>query len=149
MQTTEQKAQNEAKPMEAVTVTVNNVTRLEPAVLYVSFAKQYDALRLPEEVIDLEQMQKIISYCANTKSYLNSLSVYLDIATRAAKRRGKEARIEYDDMVCRKNIVSSYMDVIDNISKTASRMVTIYLEAKKAAEEDGYTRRAQPPVYHK
>lgn len=135
-------AEGETK-IEPVTVTVNNVTKLEPVVLYVSLAKLYDPVRLPQEVTNTDDMQnisKLISFCANSKSYLNSLSVYLDIATRLAKRKGKEGKQIYDDMICRKNIVNSYADMIDNLSKAGSRMVTIYLEAKKANEEDGFSK---------
>lgn len=122
-----------------VTVTVNNVTELNPVVLYVSLANEYDQLSLPaavETIDDMNEISKLISYCANSKAYLNSLLVYLDIATRIEKRKGKDAKTAYDDMVCRKNIVSSYFDTIDGISKAGSRMVTIFLEAKKAEQEE-------------
>lgn len=137
------KAANEPKDIEPVTVTVNNVTKLDPVVLYVSLAKLYDRVRLPQEVMntdDLQNISRLISFCANSKSYLNSLSVYLDIATRLAKRKGKEEKQTYDAMVCRKNIVNSYADMMDNLSKAGSRMVTIYLEARKANEEAGFAK---------
>ena len=139
----EQQEQQKSQSIKPVTVTVNNVTKLAPSVLYVSLAVMYDRLRLPQEVKDADDMQriaKLISYCANSKAYLNSLSVYLDIATRMEKRKGKDAKIEYDDMIARKNVISSYNDMLDNLSKAGSRMVTIYMEARKANEEDDFSR---------
>lgn len=131
----------ELDQVQPVTVTVNNVTKLDPTTLYVSLAHLYGKLRLPGEVAsieDMQQMAKLISYCANAKMYLNSLAVYLDIATRTEKRKGKEAKTAYDVMVCRKGIVNSYLDMLESLSKAGSRMVTIFLEAKRASEEDGY-----------
>lgn len=139
----EQQEQQKSQSIKPVTVTVNNVTKLAPSVLYVSLAVMYDRLRLPQEVKSTDDMQriaKLISYCANSKAYLNSLSVYLDIATRMEKRKGKDAKAEYDDMVARKNVVSSYNDMLDNLSKAGSRMVTIYMEARKANEEDDFSK---------
>lgn len=132
-------AEEEITAIKPVAVTVNNVVRLSPTVLYVSLAKEYDELSLPGEITGIDDMNtisSIISFCANNKVYLNSLSVYLDIATRIAKKKGKDGKAEYDDMVCKKNIVAGYTDTIDSISKAGSRMVTIFLEARRADMEE-------------
>ena len=119
------------------TVTVRNVTQMSPEDIYIAMRKMYDNIMVTEAILgpqDLEAIIKLLGWCTNQKSYLSSLGVYLDIATRNAKKSGNKDA--YSDMVCRKNIVNRYYDQVDGIYKASSRQATLYMEQQKELDDE-------------
>ena len=128
--------------MQKEPITINNVSQTEPELLYAIISQAYDGIRLPgmiRTVDDLNYIADVIVQCTNIKTYLNSLMVWLDIETRREKRKGKENKDAYDKMICRKNIISCYYDTINDISKAGSRLITVYMEARKEMEAEKKT----------
>lgn len=120
-------------------LTVQNVTDKTAQEIFEILSAEYDNIFLPEEVItadDLTDIYQMLGKCTNIKSYLNTLYIHLDICTRAAKRKGKDAKLEYEDMVARKTVVKAYYDHIDDICKASSRQATVYFEQQKEIRLD-------------
>lgn len=118
------------------TITIQTVLTATPEEMFSSFEKMYGDVYIPEEALtveDLGRISGILGWATNNKAYLNSLFVYLDIATRRAKQSGDKET--YSEMVCRKNVVKAYYDRVDDIYKVCSRQATIWIEARKENDE--------------
>ena len=118
-------------------VNIRTVLTMEPEEIFENMHRMYDDIEVPEIINgpeDLTFISKTLGWCTNNKSYLSSLGVYLDIATRALKKSGdKDA---YSTMVCRKNIINSYYEHIDAIYKACSRQASIYFEQVQELKEE-------------
>ena len=76
-----------------------------------------------------------MGYIANEHSYLNYMYLIVSIDTRNAKL--SKNRELSDETMSKKNILKAFLDELDNMNKTLSRMVTIYsLSKAETAAED-------------
>jgi len=84
---------------------------------------------MPEEIIDYRAMQeagRLLIKLSSFYSYMCGLYAYARIRTRDAKRTlSKE---EYEDLVDKKEIISSFCDAIKQQYNAISRAVTIKIK---------------------
>lgn len=89
---------------------------------------------IPTEISTIEDMQaaeKMIAILTNRLSYLSSLGVYAKIGVRHAKRKGKEGKELWEDMVDRQTAINSAEDTIKQKYNAVSRMITVKQEINK------------------
>lgn len=118
-------------------ITIQNVITLPPEDIFAILYEGYSKLTVPEYVDgpeDLDRISQLLGWCTNSKSYLASLEVYLDIATRNAKKNGDKNL--HAEMVCRKNIIKTFKDMVADAYSASSRQATIYFEQRKELEEE-------------
>ncbi len=118
-------------------INVRSVTSMDPEDIFNEMDRMYGNITVQEYVSgpeDLDRISQMLGWCTNSKSYLASLGVYLDIATRNAKKCGNKEL--HSDMVCRKNIIKTYYDIVSDIYTACSRQATLYLEQRKELEEE-------------
>lgn len=89
---------------------------------------------IPTEISTIEDMQaaeKMIAILTNRLSYLSSLGVYAKIGVRHEKRKGKEGKELWEDMVDRQTAINSAEDTIKQKYNAVSRMITVKQEINK------------------
>ncbi len=89
---------------------------------------------LPTEIETIEDMQdaaRKISVLGSNFAYVNSLSVYAKNAVRREKRKGKENKEVYEDMIDRENAIHSAADNIKMLYNCLSRLITVKQEMNK------------------
>ena len=118
-------------------ININNAITMETEPFIDILHKRYDNTYIPEEINgpeDLDHITRTIAWSTNEKAYLNTILLYLDVATRNAKR--EKRKDDADNLICKKTIVKGYYDVIDDIGKAVSRQASIYFEKRKELAED-------------
>jgi len=112
-------------------ITVNNLVLTSPMDVWKDLDELYGKVSVPEEAIgpeDLSHISKLIGWCTNQRAYLLSLSAFAEVETKRINRSGpKEA---YQDMVSKKNIIKTYLDLLKGIYDASSRQLTIYQNQK-------------------
>ncbi len=129
---------------EAKHVNIRTVLTMDPEEILENMMSEYGGIEVPDYVSgpeDLDRISQLLSWCINSKSYLSSLEIYLDIATRNAKKSGDKDL--HSDMVCRRNIIKTFKDIIADTYTASSRMATIYFEQRKELEEEQRTNNVQ------
>ncbi len=119
-------------------VTVNNIEDMEPMDVFNYMHTKFDNVYVPETLTTAEDLQKVsvlMAWCINVKSYLNTLSVFLDIMTRNAKNAKEKEK--HDQLVCKKNIIKSYLDHINDVYTGTSRVSTIYFKQQEELMMEG------------
>ena len=89
---------------------------------------------LPTEIETIEDMQdaaRKLSILGSNFAYVNSLSVYAKNAVRVEKRKGKDNKETYEDMIDRENAIHSSADNIKMLYNCLSRLITIKQEINK------------------
>lgn len=118
-------------------VNIKTVTTMAPEEIFNELFEKYGDISVPEYILgpeDLDRISQLLGWCTNSKSYLSSLEVYLDIATRNANHSGDKET--HAVMVCRKNIVKTFKDNVSDVYAACSRQATIYFEQRKELEEE-------------
>ena len=67
--------------------------------------------------------------------YLKELETYAKVYSREAKRKGKEFKAEYEDMVDRREAISNKIDSIKLSYQTVNKCVTVAIEQRKFPTE--------------
>ncbi len=109
------------------TLTVNNIVEMKPMEVWEALSGLYDGVRVPEEAVgpeDLDRISGLMGWCMNQRAYLSSLLAYAEIETKRVNRTGPKD--EYSDMVSKKTTIKAYLDVLKGIYDTSSRQLTIY-----------------------
>ncbi len=123
--------------MERPQVNLKTVLTIDPEEMFNEFERMYGNVEVQEYIIgpaDLDRISQMLGWCTNHKSYLSSLGIYVDIATRNAKKSGDKEL--HSDMVCRKNIIKTFIDIVSDIYTVCSRQATLYLEQRRELEEE-------------
>lgn len=111
------------------------ILAMEPTKLQDWLNKEFELTKpIPTEISSIEDMtnaEKMIAVLTNRLSYLSSLGIYAKIAVRAAKRKGKESKEEWEDMVDRQTAINSAEDTIKQQYNAVSRMITVKQEINK------------------
>lgn len=109
-------------------MTYSDILNMSPTQLFEWITKEF-IIQIPAQIHSIEDMD----YAATTLlklsshySYLNSLLSYAKIRTRECKRSGD--RIEYEDMVDKKEIIQNMTDSVKQQYAAVSRSVTIRIE---------------------
>lgn len=85
----------------------------------------------PADIItadDLSYISNVMVFSINNYNYLISILNFLKIAVRKEKRKGSDNKMNYEDMIDRRDIVSGFADVLLNQYKASSRLITTYQE---------------------
>ena len=124
--------------MENFEINALNIGSALPEEVLEFFHERYKKLELPMEALtpyDLAYVESMMGYIANEHSYLNYMYLIVSIDTRNAKL--SKNRELSDETMSKKNILKAFLDELDNMNKTLSRMVTIYsLSKAETAAED-------------
>lgn len=111
------------------------ILAMDPTALQNWLATEFELeVPLKTEISTIEDMkyaEKMIAVLTNRLSYLSSLGVYAKIAVRAAKRKGKEAKEEHEDMVDRQIAINAAEESIKQKYNAISRMITVKQEINK------------------
>ena len=108
-------------------INANNLSKALPEEILGFFHERYDSVKIPEDVIsfdDLAHVEQMMGFIANEQTYLNYLYNLADIEARNSKLLGVKEKNQYD--VCKKNLIKSYKDNLENLNKLLSRKITIY-----------------------
>lgn len=132
--------------LEEPTEEINALTvgSMMPANMLSILHDRYKDLELPQNEItpyDLAYIESTMGYLANEHSYLNYMFLIASINTRNAKAVGNKELYEVN--VSRKNILKAYMDELDNMNKSLSRMITIYSLSKAESQAEDRVTNAQ------
>lgn len=78
---------------------------------------------------NLKETSNQLSYVANLRSYLSLAYVEFDLSTRCLRKcKGPE----YEEFMAKKKVIEAYMELLDSLHATLSRMITLYqLELKE------------------
>ena len=111
------------------------ILKMDPIELQDWLIKEFELTTpLPTEISSIEDMkntEKMISTLTNRLSYLSSLGVYAKIAVRNAKRKGKDFKIEHEDMVDRQTAINAAEETVKQQYNAISRMITVKQEINK------------------
>lgn len=88
---------------------------------------------------DVHRGLDVLNIYAGMTDYLKTLSSYAKVYARDLKRKGKEYKTDYEDMVDRENIINNKLDAIKLSYQAVNKCITIYVEEKRASQN--YTRR--------
>jgi hypothetical protein len=116
---------------------INNeqILSMEPTKLQDWLDKEFELTKpIPAEISTVEDMQtaeKMIAKLTNRLSYLSSLGVYAKFAVRSSKRKGKEFKTEWEDMVDRQTAINTAENTIRQQYTALSRMITVKQEINK------------------
>ena len=108
-------------------INANNINKALPEEILTFFHERYDSVKIPEDVVsfdDLAHIEQMMGFIANEQTYLNYLYNLADIEARNSKILGMKEKNQYD--VCKKNLIKSYKDNLENLNKLLSRKITIY-----------------------
>ncbi len=118
-------------------INANNIAKALPEEILDFFHERYDSLEIPKtiETYNLSQVEQMLSFIANEKTYLNYLLTVADIQSRYVKQGGTKSDI--DDAISKKNIIKAYISTLDSLNKALSRMITVYqIEKEDIRSED-------------
>ena len=79
----------------------------------------------------MEEMKKVntqLSRLANSYSFVMQLLTYTKIQVRQEKRKGKENKENYEDMIDRRDTLQNTADILKMQYQTLSRMITVKKE---------------------
>lgn len=111
------------------------ILKMDPTALQNWLAEEFELeVPLKTEISTIEDMkyaEKMIAILTNRLSYLSSLGIYAKIAVRTAKRKGKEAKEEWENMVDRQAAINAAEDTIKQQYSAISRMITVKQEINK------------------
>lgn len=92
--------------------------------------KEFD-LEIPGEIItpdDMDEAAKLLMQASSYYSYLCALLSYAKVYVRDLKRQGPSKKLDYEDMVDRKEILQNFADSVKQQYSAISRAVTIRIE---------------------
>lgn len=111
------------------------VLQMDPTLLQDWLTEEFGLITpLPTEISTIEDMknaEKMIATLTNRLSYLSSLGVYAKIAVRNSKRKGKDYKTEYEDMIDRQTAINAAEDTVKQQYNAISRMITVKQEINK------------------
>lgn len=108
----------------------NTLLNMTPIDLAVWLEKEY-ASTLPSNIDSMEEMKKVntqLSRLANSYSFVMQLLTYTKIQVRQEKRKGKENKENYEDMIDRRDTLQNTADILKMQYQTLSRMITVKKE---------------------
>ena len=108
----------------------NTLLNMTPIDLAIWLEKEY-ASTLPSNIDSMEEMKKVntqLSRLANSYSFVMQLLTYTKIQVRQEKRKGKENKENYEDMIDRRDTLQNTADILKMQYQTLSRMITVKKE---------------------
>ena len=108
----------------------NTLLNMTPINLAIWLEKEY-ASTLPSNIDSMEEMKKVntqLSKLANSYSFVMQLLTYTKIQVRQEKRKGKENKENYEDMIDRRDTLQNTADILKMQYQTLSRMITVKKE---------------------
>lgn len=111
-------------------MTCNEYLKLSPSELASKLTETF-IIDIPLTINNVDEMNDIsalIGMSINQYSFLVQLYCLAKVQTRSLKRLGKEAKVEYEDSVDRKEIIKYVLDAVLLRYKALSRMITIKQE---------------------
>lgn len=108
----------------------NTLLNMTPIDLAIWLEKEY-ASTLPSNIDSMEEMKKVntqLSKLANSYSFVMQLLTYTKIQVRQEKRKGKENKENYEDMIDRRDTLQNTADILKMQYQTLSRMITVKKE---------------------
>ena len=108
----------------------NTLLNMTPIDLAMWLEKEY-ASTLPSNIDSMEEMKKVntqLSRLANSYSFVMQLLTYTKIQVRQEKRKGKENKENYEDMIDRRDTLQNTADILKMQYQTLSRMITVKKE---------------------
>ena len=108
----------------------NTLLNMTPINLAIWLEKEY-ASTLPSNIDSMEEMKKVntqLSRLANSYSFVMQLLTYTKIQVRQEKRKGKENKENYEDMIDRRDTLQNTADILKMQYQTLSRMITVKKE---------------------
>ena len=105
----------------------NTLLNMTPIDLAIWLEKEY-ASTLPSNIDSMEEMKKVntqLSRLANSYSFVMQLLTYTKIQVRQEKRKGKENKENYEDMIDRRDTLQNTADILKMQYQTLSRMLTV------------------------
>ncbi len=119
------------------------ILNMEPIDLIEWLHTQFQ-VRIPlkiESAEDMDAAASLMLVLSGYKSYLLELLSYAKCVTRIAKR--DQTKMDYEDMVDRKDAIQNMVDDIDQQYKAVSRAVTIRIENNQELKMSEYRKRAE------
>ncbi len=109
-----------------IEVNANNIDVMDSEDILEFFYTRYRGLKVPDtiEFFELAKIERILSYLANERSFLNYLLCAVDIQAR--KYKMAKLTDEHTSAVCKKEIIKAYKDSLETMRNTISRIITIY-----------------------
>jgi len=86
---------------------------------------------IPDSIDSIDQMKqvsRILSELTNSYAYMMQLLNYAKIMVRQEKRKGKENKENYENMIDRRDILQNVADILKMQYQTVSRMITVKKE---------------------
>jgi hypothetical protein len=84
-----------------------------------------------DTVDDLCEAERLMSALTNKYAYLASLTAFAKIAVREEKRKGKENKAAYEDMIDRRDSLDAMASIVLQQYSAISRMLTVKMEINK------------------
>lgn len=90
-----------------------------------------------ESMFDMQEASRLISKLSNDYTYLTILASYSRIYVRNEKRKGKDFKSIYEDMIDKKEIINDVASAVKQQYQAISRMVTIKKEINEELKLTG------------
>lgn len=113
-----------------------NILGMEPKALIRWLDDNFNGTVMSDiqTVEELDAAKRCLSVLTNKYSYLASMTLFAKVAARGLKRKGKEFKELYEDMIDRRDALDEMARVVLQQYNTVSRMITVKLEINKELE---------------
>lgn len=93
-----------------------------------------------ETITDMQQAGKLLGKLSNDYAYLAMLLSYAKTFVRAEKRKGKDFKATYEDMIDKRDIIDEMTSVVKMQYQAISRMITVKQQIQEELNMTKYTK---------
>lgn len=114
-------------------ISVENLIKWLDSRFYVSIPKGL------ESIDDMKTAGRLLGQLSNDYSYLAVLLSYAKAFVRAEKRKGKDFKASYEDMIDKRDIIDEMTSVVKMQYQAISRMITVKQEIQEELNMNRYS----------
>ena len=93
-----------------------------------------------ETITDMQQAGKLLGRLSNDYAYLAMLLSYAKTFVRAEKRKGKDFKASYEDMIDKRDMIDEMTSVVKMQYQAISRMITVKQQIQEELNMTKYTK---------
>lgn len=91
-----------------------------------------------ETISDMQEAGRLLGQLSNDYAYLAMLLSYAKMFVRAEKRKGKDFKASYEDMIDKRDIIDEMTSVVKMQYQAISRMITVKQEIQEELNMSKY-----------
>lgn len=93
-----------------------------------------------ETITDMQEAGRLLGKLSNDYAYLAMLLSYAKTFVRAEKRKGKDFKASYEDMIDKRDMIDEMTSVVKMQYQAISRMITVKQQIQEELNMSKYTK---------